>query len=73
MRVNALAPGFIEGSAFHSTHTSREQARTIVSLIPLGRSGTVDEVARAAVFLAAEFDGFIHGATLDINGGSYMA
>lgn len=37
----------------------------------LGRGGTADDVARAAVFFASEFDGFISGATLDINGGMY--
>ena len=73
IRVNAITPGFIEGSSFHSTHTSPEQAKTIVGGIPLGRSGNPDDVARAAVFLAGEFDGFINGATLDVNGGSYMA
>jgi 3-oxoacyl-[acyl-carrier protein] reductase len=33
----------------------------------------LDDVARAAVFLASEFDGFITGAALDINGGIYFA
>ena len=32
---------------------------------------TPDDVARAIAFLAAEYDGFISGATLDINGGIY--
>jgi 3-oxoacyl-[acyl-carrier protein] reductase len=73
IRVNALTPGFIEGSYFHSTHTSPEQAKANIAAIPLGRSGNPDDVARAAVFLAGECDGFINGATLDVNGGSYMA
>lgn len=71
IRVNALAPGFILGTSFHSTHTTPESARATVAGIPLGRAGTPDDVARAAVFLASEFDGFITGATLDINGGVY--
>ena len=73
IRVNALAPGLILGSAFHATHTPPETQRTIIAGIPLGRAGDVDDVARAAVFLASEFDGFITGATLDINGGVYGA
>jgi 3-oxoacyl-[acyl-carrier protein] reductase len=48
-------------------------AEKIIAGIPVGRSGNPDDVARAAVFLAGEFDGFIQGATIDINGGSYMA
>jgi 3-oxoacyl-[acyl-carrier protein] reductase len=73
IRVNALAPGLILGTSFHNTHTTAESARATVAGIPLGRGGNADDVARAAVFLASEFDGFITGATLDINGGVYYA
>jgi 3-oxoacyl-[acyl-carrier protein] reductase len=72
IRVNALAPGFIPGTSFHNTHTTVESAKATIATIPLGRGGTADDVARAAVFLASEFDGFITGATLDINGGVYF-
>lgn len=71
IRVNALAPGLILGTSFHNTHTTPESARATVAGIPLGRGGVADDVARAAVFLAGEYDGFITGATLDINGGVY--
>jgi 3-oxoacyl-[acyl-carrier protein] reductase len=71
VRVNALAPGLILGTSFHNTHTTPESARATVAGIPVGRGGTADDVARAAVFLAGEYDGFITGATLDINGGVY--
>lgn len=71
IRVNALAPGLILGSNFHATHTSAEAQRNIIAIIPLGVAGKTSDVARAAVFLASEFDGFISGATLDINGGVY--
>ncbi len=73
VRVNALAPGMILGTSFHNTHTTPESAKATVAGIPLGRGGNADDVARAAVFLASEFDGFITGATLDINGGVYAA
>ncbi len=73
IRVNALAPGLILGTSFHNTHTSAESVRATVAGIPLGRGGNADDIARAAVFLASEFDGFITGATLDINGGVYCA
>lgn len=71
VRVNALAPGLILGTSFHNTHTSAESARATIASIPLARGGNADDVARAAVFLASEFDGFITGATLDVNGGVY--
>jgi 3-oxoacyl-[acyl-carrier protein] reductase len=73
IRVNALAPGLILGTSFHTTHTTPESARATIAGIPLGRGGNADDIARAAVFLASEFDGFITGATLDINGGVYCA
>lgn len=71
IRVNALAPGLILGTSFHTTHTTAESAKATVAGIPLGRGGSADDVARAAVYLASEYDGFITGATLDINGGVY--
>jgi 3-oxoacyl-[acyl-carrier protein] reductase len=73
VRVNALAPGLILGTSFHSTHTTSDSAQSTVASIPLGRAGTPEDVARAAVYLASEYDGFISGATLDINGGVYSA
>jgi 3-oxoacyl-[acyl-carrier protein] reductase len=71
IRVNALTPGLILGTSFHATHTTPEAAQATIATIPLGRAGDADDVARATVFLASEFDGFITGATLDINGGVY--
>lgn len=73
IRVNTVAPGFIEGTAFHDTFTTRESAENTIRNIPLGRAGRPEDVARAVVFLAAEYDGFITGETLDINGGVYSA
>ena len=73
VRVNAVAPGFILGTRFHQTHTTEENAQATVRQIPLGRAGNPADVARAVVFLASEYDGFITGATLDINGGVYVA
>ena len=73
IRVNALAPGLVLGTRFHATHTTPESAERTIAGIPLGRAGRPEDVARAAAFLAGEYDGFITGATLDVNGGSYCA
>ncbi len=73
IRVNAVAPGLILGTSFHATHTTAESAKATVAGIPLGRAGCPEDVARAVAFLASEYDGFISGATLDINGGAYCA
>ena len=72
-RVNAVAPGLILGTAFHATHTSEQSAKETVAGIPLGRAGNPSDVARAVLYLASEYDGFITGATIDINGGVYTA
>jgi 3-oxoacyl-[acyl-carrier protein] reductase len=73
IRVNAVAPGLILGTHFHTTHTTDDSARATIAQIPLARAGTPDDVARAVAYLASEYDGFITGATLDINGGVYCA
>jgi len=73
VRVNAVAPGLILGTRFHDMHTPLKYRDKMIAGIPLGRAGTPAEVARAVVFLAEEYDGFITGATIDINGGSYCA
>jgi len=71
IRVNAVAPGLILGTSFHNTHTTKESADATTSTIPIQRAGNADDVARAVVYLASEYDGFITGATLDVNGGVY--
>jgi len=70
-RVNAVAPGLILGTSFHNTHTTKESAAATTAGIPIQRAGSADDVARAVLYLASEYDGFITGATLDINGGVY--
>ncbi|EDP70454.1 short-chain dehydrogenase/reductase SDR [Flavobacteriales bacterium ALC-1] len=70
-RVNAVAPGLILGTSFHDTHTTKESAAKTIAGIPIERAGNPEDVARAVLYLASEYDGFITGATLDINGGVY--
>jgi len=62
--VNAIAPALIETDMV----TSNPGARS--DLIPVGRFGTVDEVAEVAVMLAG--NGYITGQTINVNGGWYM-
>ncbi|WP_435236117.1 SDR family NAD(P)-dependent oxidoreductase [Psychromonas sp. PT13] len=71
VRVNAVAPGLILGTRFHNQHTTKESAQDTIKGIPLKRAGNSDDVARTIKFLASEYDGFISGATIDINGGVY--
>ena len=73
IRVNALAPGLILETSFHNTHTTKESAAQTIAGIPIKRAGNPQDVAHATIFLAEQFDGFVTGATLDINGGVYSA
>jgi 3-oxoacyl-[acyl-carrier protein] reductase len=51
----------------------RELRDRLIALTPLGRFGSADEVAGAAVFLASDESSFITGQTLSINGGAFMS
>ncbi|WP_418275367.1 3-oxoacyl-ACP reductase FabG [Isoptericola jiangsuensis] len=67
--VNALAPGFIGDTPFHDAFTPPEAQAGIVAGIPLGRAGTVEDVAAVATFLASDAAAYVTGQVLDINGG----
>lgn len=68
--VNCIAPGFI---ASPMTDVLNEQQReTILGRIPLGRLGTGDEIAAAAVYLASDEAAYVTGQTLHVNGGMAM-
>jgi 3-oxoacyl-[acyl-carrier protein] reductase len=68
--VNAVAPGMIDTEM---TRAIAEKAHVEwASQIPLGRLGTVDEVAAAVSFLASDEASYITGHVLSVNGGMYM-
>jgi len=70
IRVNILAPGFIEtGFAEEAAGGFREK---VIEMTPLKRWGTPDDVAAAAVFLASDDAAFITGQMLAVNGGVVM-
>jgi 3-oxoacyl-[acyl-carrier protein] reductase len=72
IRVNCVAPGFIEETKFHATFTSAEARAATIASIPLGRGGVPDEVGGAVAFLASPYSSFITGETIEINGGVLM-
>lgn len=67
IRVNALAPGFI---ATEMTATlADDKRRAAVARIGLGRAGTPEDVADAALFLASDLSRYISGQVIGVDGG----
>ena len=69
--VNAIAPGFIETDMTDSLPDAQKAA--LASQIPMGRLGTVDEIAKAVLFLAGDNASYITAQTIHINGGMYAS
>jgi acetoacetyl-CoA reductase len=69
--VNAICPGYIGTEMVQAIDPEVLKAK-ILPLIPVGRLGQPEEIARAVAFLASDEGGFITGSTLSINGGQYM-
>jgi len=70
--VNAISPGFIAGTAFHNTFTSKEVHDKVVGMVPLGRLGESADIANVVLFLASELGAYVNGQSLQVNGGLYM-
>ena len=70
VRVNAIAPGFIETDM---TRALPEKAREgLLSMIPLGRAGVAEDVAALAAFLASDKAAYITGQVFPVDGGMCM-
>ena len=67
--VNAICPGFVDTDMIAAMPDKAREA--VQQRIPLGRFGSVDEVARLVRFLCTDGD-WITGAQLNINGGQFM-
>jgi len=68
--VNAVAPGYIR-TAMTDGFPEEAKAR-LLEMVPLGRLGSGDDVAKAVLFLAGEDSPYITGQVLAVNGGIYM-
>src|SRR5262250_1088065 len=71
VRVNGVAPGVID-TPFHERMSTPELLRQFVKTIPMGRLGTSEECGRVIAFLASDAASYIHGETIEINGGQLM-
>jgi 3-oxoacyl-[acyl-carrier protein] reductase len=72
IRVNGIAPGIIT-TPFHDRYSTPEMRKNMAGQVPLGREGTADEVAGAALFLASAYASYITGEIIEVNGGLLMA
>jgi glucose 1-dehydrogenase len=69
VRVNAVAPGAIETAINRSVWSSETARAALMPLIPYGRIGDPDDVAKAIVWLASDLSDYVTGATLTVDGG----
>jgi 3-oxoacyl-[acyl-carrier protein] reductase len=70
IRVNAIAPGFIDTPM--TQRLAEDYKKKVLQQIPLGRFGTVEDIANLAVFLASEKSSYITGEVIQIDGGMRM-
>ncbi len=69
IRVNAVAPGWIETKLTEALVKTPELSKPIVDRTPMGRWGKPEEIAGCVLFLASSAAGFITGATIPVDGG----
>lgn len=72
IRVNAVAPGFIE-TKFHERYSNDAQRAAALTTIPQGRLGVAEDCVGAYLFLASEaLSGYVIGQVIEVNGGQLM-
>ncbi len=70
IRVNAVAPGYIETPMVKSSYENKEELlRQRLAAIPMGRMGSPDEVAKIVLFLASDLASYVNGETVMVTGG----
>lgn len=72
VRVNAIAPGFVETDMVAGVLARPEARRGFLEATPLGRFGHPDDVAGAALYLASPASAYVTGHVLLVNGGLFM-
>ena len=68
--VNAVAPGFIQTDM--TNKLNEEQKNKLTELIPLGRLGTPEDVAKVVGFLCSPEANYITGQVITVDGGMTM-
>lgn len=73
VRVNAVAPGLIDGGMSEPIYADPRTREARSAKVPLGRLGTVDDIARAVLWMASDEAGYITGQNLVVDGGVVMS
>lgn len=69
IRINAVCPGVIRTPLLMNLPNAAELEQSLVALHPIGRLGTVEDVANCVLWLASEQAGFVHGSLISVDGG----
>jgi glucose 1-dehydrogenase len=69
IRVNSIAPGAIRTPINRPAWETPEALKALLTLIPYGRIGEPEDIAKAAVWLASDDSDYVHGQTLFVDGG----
>ena len=72
IRVNGIAPGPIEGTEGVKRLTNEKSRASVLRNSPVGRMGTVDDIANAALYLASDAASYVNGVTLVVDGGLWL-
>ncbi|HEY4133837.1 MAG TPA: glucose 1-dehydrogenase [Alphaproteobacteria bacterium] len=72
IRVNGIAPGAIRTPINHEAWGTTQSLDELLKLIPYGRIGEPEDVARAALWLASDESDYVHGTTLVVDGGMML-
>ena len=69
---NCVAPGWVATEMSHGALNDPETSKKVLASIPLGRAGSVDEIAGPILFLCTTLAGFCSGEVLNVNGGAVL-
>jgi 2,4-dienoyl-CoA reductase [(3E)-enoyl-CoA-producing], peroxisomal len=72
IRVNGIAPGPIEGTEGVRRLTNEQSREHAIRGNPLGRMGTIEDIANVSLFLCSDAASFVNGVTLVVDGGLWL-
>ena len=69
IRVNAISPGFINTGMSAPHYKDNQERKKRESMVPIGRLGKAEDIAKVALFLLSEDSSYIHGENILVDGG----